>query len=264
MNRAKYILRQKILKKIIMACQHLLTTDCAYVARRYLNSRLDRSDQMHWQFGYFPSDDHLDELLSMVSREELEILKLYYPKFINGGTAPHGHFSEHNLVLPFYDDHGDIISIVGRCLISDDKREELQLPKYKYSTGRRELFAYGLNKAWESIIANDCVIGVEGQFDCISLHSNGITNAVAFGWARISPFQMFQILRYTNNIIVMLDNDEAGQKGKALIRERYKDVANIKIISPPKPYKDIDEFFRCSKDIKEIKHVIDTLKSFGV
>jgi DNA primase len=74
---------------------------------------------------------------------------------------------------------------------------------------------------------------------------------------------MFQIHRYTNNIILMFDNDEAGQKAKKRIKDRYKDVANVKVISPPEGFKDIDEFFRGSKDVRYVQHVIDTIRSFG-
>ena len=263
--RQNHTAKQKVLRKVVRACQDLLlTSDQAWSARRYLNSRIAKEDQMLWKFGYFPTDDRLCDLTSMVSKADLESFKLYYPRFIEGGSAPHGHFSEHNLVMPFYNVHGDIIAILGRCLLSDEEREERSLHKYNYNAGcQKDLYVYGLDKARESIIAKDCVIGVEGQFDCISLHAHGITNAVAFGWAKLSRYQMFQIHRYTNNIIIMLDRDDAGQKGKSKIRERFKDVANIKLISPPVGFKDIDEFFRSSSDTKEILHVIDTLKSFG-
>lgn len=258
------IAKQKVLRKVVRACQDLLiNSDQAYTARRYLNSRIDKETQMHWKFGYFPKDDHLEELTSMVSKRDLAALRLYYPKYLQGGMAPHGHFAEHNLVMPFYNDYGDIISIVGRCLLSEKARQELEMNKYTYSVGRRDLFVYGIEKAADSIIAKNCVIGVEGQFDCISLHAHGITNAVAFGWNNLSRYQFWQIHRYTNNIIIMLDNDEAGQRGKIRIKGKFKDSANIKLISPPKAYKDIDEFFRGSKDNREIEHVIDMLKSFG-
>ena len=261
----QHISKQKVLRKVVRACQDLLlTSDYAISARRYLNSRIDKEDQMLWKFGYFPTDDHLGDLLSMVSKRELELLKLYYPKFLDGGMSLHGHFSKHNLVMPFYNVHGDIVAILGRCLLSEESRQEALLHKYTYSAGcRKDLYVYGLDKARESIIAQDFVIGVEGQFDCIALHANGITNSVAFGWANLSRYQMFQLHRYTNNIIIMLDNDDAGNTGKSIIREKFKDVANIKLISPPNGFKDIDEFFRGSKDIEEIKYVIDMLKNLG-
>lgn len=257
------ISRQKSFKKVITACQHLLyLSDKARNTRNYLNSRLTKEQQLYWKFGYFPNDENLFELLSLVSKEELEELNLYYPKYISGGEFPHGHFSEHNLVLPFYNEHNEVISLLGRSILNDEQRSAALLNKYKYSSGvKKELFVYGLNKAKESIIQHNCVVCVEGQFDCISLHNHGITNTIALGWANVSKYQFFQIHRYTNNIILMLDNDEAGQKSKDKIKIKYKDHANIKTINPPKEYKDIDEFFRLEKNEKYINSVIDLFRS---
>jgi DNA primase len=261
----QYKENQRILRKVVRACQDLLlNSDHAWKARKYLNYRLDKDNQMVWKFGYFPIDERIDDLLSMVSKDELEVLKLYYPKFLEGGNSPHGHFADHNLVMPFYNVHGEIIALIGRSLLKEEERQKQLINKYTYSAGcRKDLFVYGLDKAKEHIIKNDLVILVEGQFDCISLHSHDIKNSVALGWANLSRYQMFQIHRYTNNIIVMLDNDEAGQKGKSRIKKKFQDVANIKLISPPTGFKDIDEFFRDSKDIKEIQYVIEILKSLG-
>lgn len=255
---------QKTLKKIIRACQHLLlTSDHAKKAKEYLNTRLNQDNQLLWNFGFFPKDKDLKDLTSMVSKEELEVMNLYYPKFL-GDTAPHGHFSEHNLILPFHNVHGDVVSILGRCLLSEEDRQDNMIPKYKYSTGcQKELYVYGLDKAKSEIIKNDFVIGVEGQFDCIAMHAQGIKNTVAFGWANLSRYQLFQLLRYTNNIILMFDNDEAGYKAKKRIKDRYKNDANIKLVSPPVGFKDIDEFFRNTKDKIYISFVIDTMKGFG-
>lgn len=256
--------RQKILKNVVVACQYLLKSDQAAYARKYLNSRICKDDQLLWKFGYFPTDDNLKDLIFMVSKSDLEYIKIYYPKFIDGGSSPHGHFSDHNLVMPFYNVHGEIISLVGRSLLDDEERKDKLLNKYNYSPGcRKDLFVYGLDKAKDSIIKKNCVILTEGQFDCIALHSNGITNAVALGWANLSRYQMFQIYRYTDNIVVMLDNDEAGQKGKIKIKNKYGDIANIKFISPPKGFKDIDEFFRKCTNIQEIQYVIDILSNIG-
>lgn len=261
----QYNLHQKAIKQVVRACQHLLlTSPYAREARKYLDSRLSRTNQILWQIGFFPQDDNLEELTSVVDKDTLTYLNLYYPRFLAGGTAPHGHFSDHNLVMPFHNVYGDVVAVLGRSLLSEEDRREAALHKYKYTTGcQKDLYVYGLDKAKGAIIEKNYVIGVEGQFDCISLHDKGIRNAVAFGWANVSKYQMFQIHRYTNNIILMFDNDEAGQKAKARVKDRFKGDANIKLISPPEEFKDIDEFFRNSKDKRYIKHVIRLLQALG-
>jgi DNA primase len=257
--------KQRIFKSVVSICQHLLQSPLGSSAREYLDKRLDIEDQLKWKFGYFPDDKNLHELTSLIKKEDLELINLYYPKFLAGGTLPHGHFADHNLVMPFHNVHNEIVSLLGRTLIeSEEERRDRELQKYKYSSGsQKDLYVFGLNKAKDSIIENNFVIGVEGQFDCISLHTQGITNSIAFGWANMSKFQLFQLHRYTNNIILMFDNDEAGQKAKGRVKTRYKDCANIKVCSPPKGFKDIDQFFRECTDLEYKRDVIFKIKNLG-
>lgn len=260
----EFKLKQKKYNNVVKACQHLLiSSKKAKEARNYIDSRLSREQQLYWKIGYFPDDDNLKELLDIISKEDLESLNLYYPKYLSGGSAPHGHFSDHNLIVPFYNVHKEVVSLIGRCILSEEERVENLLNKYKYSNkSRKELYSFGLDRAKEAIIDNDLVIGVEGQFDCISLHNHGIKNVVAFGWANISKYQMFQISRYSNNIVLLFDNDDAGKKGRARVKKRFKDFVNIKTVSPPDGYKDIDEFLNKSDDKKYVSYVIDTIRSF--
>jgi DNA primase len=254
--------KQKIYKSVVSICQHLLYSPIGSSAKEYLDKRLDIEDQLKWKFGYFPDDNNLQALTNLIKKEDLELLNLYSPKFLSGGTVSHGHFADHNLVMPFYNVHNEVVSLLGRTLIeSEEERRDKNLQKYNYTKGsQKDLYVYGLNRAKKSIIENDCVIGVEGQFDCIALHSQGITNAIAFGWANMSKFQLFQLHRYTNNIILMFDNDEAGQKAKSRVKVRYKDCANIKVCSPPKGFKDIDQFFSECIDLEYKNDVISKIR----
>ena len=261
-------IRQASINKVLAACQHLLySSEAARITREYLNSRVPLKHQFEWGFGYFPDDAHLSDLTKFVTPTDLSYMNLCYTKFLEGGLGgktSHGHFSEHNLIMPFRNVHGDVVALLGRSLLTEEVRQERLVHKYKYSTGcKKEYYVYGLDKARDAIIDKNFVICVEGQFDCISLHTHGIKNVVAFGCSNISVHQMFQIHRYTNNIVLMFDNDEAGQKAKKKSKSKYKDIANIKLISPPSESKDIDEFFRSSKDAGRINVVIDTLRGLG-
>ena len=58
----------------------------------------------------------------------------------------------------------------------------------------------------------------------------------------MTAFQFSLICRYTNNLYLLLDNDEAGNKGRDAIHKKYGNFANIKNGFIPPPYKDIDEY----------------------
>lgn len=254
-------MNQDLFEKLINITIDLLHSSVyAKQTREYLDSRLDKKTQRLYEFGYFPSDDHIHILTSLMPKEELQTMNLYFPNIWKG--VSHGHFSNHNLIMPYRNVSKKIIGMVGRTLLSDEERSESKLQKYKYTLGcNKELFVYGLDKSKKDIINNNSVLCVEGQFDCIALHTHGISNVIAFGGASVSSFQFFQIHRYTNNIYLMFDKDEAGQIGKNSFKNKYKEFVNIKTISVPEPYKDIDEFLRHEKDNKYKSLVIEKIKS---
>jgi DNA primase len=252
-----------IFQQVTSACRYFLKhSPIAAEARTYLDSRISKPMQEQYEFGFFPADENLSVLLSLIDKDQLENAHLVYPRYACGGTALHGHFNDHNLIMPFRDVYGNIIALLGRCLLPDQQQKELLLQKYKYSfESNKELYVFGLDKARESIIQKDCVIGVEGQFDCIACNAEGIDNVVAFGWANLSRYQMFQLHRYTNNIVLMLDSDEAGIGGMSKIKRRFSKFANIRTVAVPRGYKDIDEFLRNEPDVAWRQNVVDRLKT---
>lgn len=255
--------RSKIFTQVIDSCKFILKHDkIAASAKEYLDSRISQSLQDKYDFGFFPKDYNLQYLSSLVDISDLKKFNIIYNKHINNNLILSGHFSQHNLIMPFKDVHGNIVSILGRTLLSEAEQKDKAIQKYKYTIGAdKELYVYGLNEAVPSILEKDYVICVEGQFDFIRCKEMGLDNVVALGWARLSKFQFFQISKYTTNIYLMLDNDDAGRKGKEMAKKRFKDYANIKTISIPKGFKDIDEFIKNNKNNKMCDIVINRLKN---
>ena len=71
---------------------------------------------------------------------------------------------------------------------------------------------YGLNIALPSIRKEDSVILVEGNFDLISLHQYGIKNVVATLGTALTIGQIKLLKRFTRNVTIAFDTDEAGIK----------------------------------------------------
>jgi DNA primase len=69
---------------------------------------------------------------------------------------------------------------------------------------------YNLNNAKKAIKDKDYAIVVEGYFDAIILSSLGLENVVAVCGTNLSEVHLALIYRYTKNIILMLDSDQAG------------------------------------------------------
>lgn len=239
--------RSKIFEEIVEACQYILDKDSiAKDARLYLDNRLSKDAQKKYQFGYFPQDNSLQQLYSLgIKKEILEKLYLLYPKYVSGTKINHGHFNNHNLIMPFRDSYGNIISLLGRTLLSEEAQNNQNLQKYKYTiNAKKDLYVYGLHNARKHIIKKNYVICVEGQFDYIACAEAGIHNCCALGWANMGKYQFFAINRYTNNFLILTDNDDAGKKARVKIKDAYAKYANIKNAYIPNEYKDIDECLR--------------------
>lgn len=106
---------------------------------------------------------------------------------------------------------GKVVAFAGRTLSSDKKQ-----PKYINSPEsdiyNKRAVLYGLYFAKEAIRKQDECILVEGYTDVISLHQGGIENVVASSGTSLTKEQIRLVKRYTPNIKIIYDGDQAGIK----------------------------------------------------
>lgn len=235
---------------VITSCSYLLNSspeaeDC----RNYLNNRLSRETQEFFGFGFFPNSHNINLLMSFVGEDVLKKLNLMYTKEIQDSHSARamnvGFFENHPLVMPYRDAYGNIIALVGRTLLADDERDIIGISKYKNTTFTKGNHVFGLFEAKEHILKAGFVYVVEGQFDVIKAFERGLKNVVALGNSNITAYQLALICRYTKNIILLLDNDEAGELGRKRAAEKFGQFANLGANTYlPKGYKDLDEYFK--------------------
>ena len=115
------------------------------------------------------------------------------------------------VIFPIHNMTGRVIAFGGRILSSDKK-----LPKYVNSPEteiyNKSKILYGIYFARNAISKEDNCLLVEGYTDVISLHQSGIENVVASSGTSLTKEQISLIKRYTKNITVLFDGDEAGLK----------------------------------------------------
>ncbi len=233
-----------MLQKIVDACHYLLNNySQAQDCKDYINNRLDESGQKLFQFGYFPNLENIQALTSIIGEEILSQHSLLYSRDIEDSLFPRkilfSFFEDHPLVMPYKDVYGNVIALVGRSLLPDHQRK---VSKYKNTNFAKSKHLFGLYENKKEILEKGCAFVVEGQFDTIKASQNNFKNIVSLGGADMSATQLSLLTRYTNNICLLLDNDEAGEKGRKKITEKYKGLANITNFYLPLPYKDIDEY----------------------
>ena len=124
--------------------------------------------------------------------------------------------------------------------MGDAKPKYLNSPETEIFDKSRNL--YGLNFARISRKPN--LIICEGYMDVISMHQAGFNQAVASLGTALTVQQSLLMKRYTNEVLVTYDSDEAGTKAALraipILREAGLSVRVINM----KPYKDPDEFIK--------------------
>ena len=110
------------------------------------------------------------------------------------------------LMLPVIDVRGDVIGFGSRVLDHSEPKYMNTSETITYSK-RRAL--YGINLAKKTKRPN--IILCEGNLDVVTLHQAGFDNAVASMGTALTVEQTRLLSRYTKEIIICYDNDEAGK-----------------------------------------------------
>jgi len=236
-----------MLNEIINACQYLLYNDPdAQETLDYLDNRLNRESQEKFKFGYFPSTKNISLLSSMVGEKYLLDNKLLFHKEINNSSGHSNsyinYFENYSLIMPYHDVYGEPIALAARTLFNEEYRRELKLSKYKNTVFKKRNHLFGLNFAKQEILKQDSVYICEGQFDVIKAHEFGLSNCVALGNSNMTMEQFLLVTRYTDNIFMLLDNDEAGDKGFQRAFDKFKKHCNIQRCRVPSEHHDLDEY----------------------
>lgn len=232
---------------IAESCQFLLNNyPGAQASKSYLDSRLTKESQEKWGFGYFPNVKEISVLTDLVGEEALVKKELLTTGLIEDSLAPRrvtrDFFEQHPLVMPQRDQYGKVIALIGRTLLPEAVRVKTGLIKYKNTSFKKGNYLFGLYENKQAILDQGFVFIVEGQIDVIKAGEVGLKNVVGVGTNSMSAYQFSVITRYTNNIRLLLDNDEPGQKGRKRIVSKFGSYANIQDFYIPEVYKDIDEY----------------------
>mgnify|MGYP001280673024 FL=1 len=115
------------------------------------------------------------------------------------------------IIFPIHNLAGRSIGFGARILQSN-KKSAKYLNSPETSIYHKSDVLYGLHLAKRSMIQQDNCFLVEGYTDVISLHQKGIENVVASSGTSLTVGQIKLVKRFTPNITVLYDGDEAGIK----------------------------------------------------
>ena len=156
----------------------------------------------------------------------------YYDTFVN------------RVMFPIINEREEVIGFGGRSI---DGKEPKYLNSKESLIFKKKSSLYGINIAKSYIMKQDEVILVEGYMDTIACHKMGIKNVVGTLGTAITEEHAREIKKYTSNVVLALDSDEAGQKAsKMAILTLLKFDLKLTILSIQET-KDLDEFFTVYK-----------------
>ena len=113
------------------------------------------------------------------------------------------------VIFPIINTSGKVIGFGGRAVNPEDNPKYLNSPESKIFQKKNNL--YGLNISRQNVGKDGFIILVEGYMDTIALYQSGVQNVAASLGTALTENQAKLIKRYTRDVILSYDADNAGR-----------------------------------------------------
>ncbi|MBP6281306.1 MAG: DNA primase [Leptotrichiaceae bacterium] len=153
-------------------------------------------------------------------------------------------YYRNRIIFPIYNDSMKLVGFGGRTIEKDSS-----IPKYVNSPDSKifkkgkELF--GLYNKGENIRKKGLAILMEGYLDVLTAHKYGFNNSIASLGTSFTNEQAELLKKYTQNVIIAYDNDDAGTEAIIKVANILKrNDFNIRCLTIENEVKDPDEYLR--------------------
>ena len=145
------------------------------------------------------------------------------------------------LIFPIWNERGKVIAFGGR-IVGEGNPKYLNSPESPLYS--KSFVLYGLHLARAAARKAGRMVVVEGYFDCLSLHQNGIENVVASCGTSLTSQQVSVLARFVPEVVMNYDPDTAGQSAtKRSIELLLERNLTVRILRLPDGL-DPDDFVR--------------------
>ncbi len=236
-------MRKRVLAMLKLAAQYyeyvLWKSPAGEPGRRLLESRrVSEETARRFQLGYAPAGRGFAEYLRAKKRSLIEAQEAGLMR--RDGTD----FFAERLVIPIRDERGQPLAFTARTVRADEQRKYINSPETPaYIKGR---VVFGLDLARDEIARRGHAAVMEGQFDVITAHQFGVSNAVASSGTALTEEQVRLLKRFTDELLLVFDSDRAGREAsrKAAVLAAQNSM-RTRVIAVPGA-KDPDEFLRAA------------------
>lgn len=213
--------------------KQLQTPDGQAIGLSYFKERGLRDATIEaFDLGYSVSgwDTFTKEALS--KQYNLELLQKAGLSITNDSGKTYDRFRD-RVIFPIHNLSGKTIAF-GARIMTADKNQPKYLNSPETDVYHKSRILYGIYQAKNAIRTADNCYLVEGYMDVVSLYQAGIQNVVASSGTSLTKEQIQLISRFTRNITMLYDGDNAGIKaairGTDLVLE---EGMNVKIVTFP-------------------------------
>ena len=236
--------RHRVLDMLKLAAQYyeyvLWKSPAGEQGRKLLESRrVSEETARRFQLGYAPAGRGFSEYLRAQKRSLSDALEAGLMR--RDGAD----FFAERLVIPIRDERGQVLAFTARTVRTDEQRKYINSPETPaYIKGR---VIFGLDLARDEITKRGLAVLMEGQFDVITAHQFGVTNAVASSGTALTEDQVRLLKRFTDELLLVFDSDRAGRAAafKAVELAASHQI-RTRVATIPAPSKDPDEFLRAA------------------
>lgn len=137
--------------------------------------------------------ENLLESLGLISKNKTDIFDVF----------------QNRIMFPIHNLEGQVVAFTARCYLNEETPKYLNTKEtYLFKKG---CILFNYHRAKEAIRLQKEVILVEGNMDAIRLYSVGIKNTIALMGTSLTKEQIEALKKLRCKIILMLDNDDAGE-----------------------------------------------------
>jgi len=240
--------------------KQLHTAEGKAVGLSYLRQRGFRDDILEkFQIGYSPEERKAltEDAIKNGYRQEFLVktgLTIEKEEYVFDRFAG-------RVIFPIHGISGNVIGFGGRTLKSD-KTTAKYLNSPESDIYHKSRVLYGLFQAKKSIVSENRCFLVEGYTDVIALHQAGIENVVSSSGTALTVEQIRLIKRFTENITVLYDGDEAGLKASFRgIDMILEEGLNVKVLLFPEG-EDPDSFSQGKSSSEFIQYIDQNERDF--
>ena len=207
------------------------------------NRKLDGEDIKNYKLGFAEKDEKkITQYCKTNNISDADFKKL-------GLLSEKGNFLFKNrIIFPITNFRSEVVGFGGRAL------EDFG-PKYLNSSEssiyKKNRTLYFLPNFLKDVKKHKFVIIVEGYFDVIAFNKLGFSNVASPSGTALTIQQLNQVSKYTDEIYLCFDNDEAGIEATKRIVEIKNNISkdlNLYSILLPTKYKDISEFYESGEN----------------